>query len=512
MTERKAQMSLEESARVVHKLVEEVGRAVKRISPHRLVTHVAMTLYDSFHGSKSQRPRAISHFPPHLLSYLLEIHSLEARKPYDDTKLIQRFDEAMKELHEYYDPYQGKMLEPEAGSLDLFMQSLAHIQFPLQEWLGKQELARAWIIFACPAIEQAAKFQSETLQGTPAAWLLFSYCMFAAATDSKGKSSVRDFSIARKWPWYSDALEAAYFRELAWTRLQMQQAFQDRLTRSPHLTFVSRPLIAIRPTYDLEIGRFVVINPGLLFETCTKRLLEICGGSDVSFGECFGAVFEKYVGSIIRHAKGIRTVFGSNDLERRIKGKSCDFLINLGDAVLLLECKAVSYTATLPTENALKGNNSTKKLNRAFQQILNSARSIRDGEFAADGIPRDVAIFAAAISWGEIYMANSGWRHEEIVRPFLEEIGLDGEIEQLSFAMKPQVVSIDSLEWIVATSQAKDIPISAILRRKNTGNYSTDGDWPAFLHKEYGLANWSFPEHDTAWDDFFAHMGIARES
>lgn len=80
-------MSLEDSARIVHKLVEEVGRAVKRISPHRMITHIAMTLYRSSEMSGDNRPKVLSHFPPHLMSFLIEIHSFAARRPYDDNKL-----------------------------------------------------------------------------------------------------------------------------------------------------------------------------------------------------------------------------------------------------------------------------------------------------------------------------------------------------------------------------------------------------------------------------------------
>ncbi|MFT9850213.1 hypothetical protein [Aneurinibacillus sp. REN35] len=109
-----------------------------------------------------------------------------------------------------------------------------------------------------------------------------------------------------------------------------------------------------------------------IFDICKK---EIPG----DFGKEFGDAFERYVHQLLKFFIPAAQIFNEKQLRRYTDKKICDYMLVFEDHIFLIECKAIEYSAYVSSENALKGDNSTKKIQTdryytAFFNRLNDQR------------------------------------------------------------------------------------------------------------------------------------------
>ena len=228
------------------------------------------------------------------------------------------------------------------------------------------------------------------------------------------------------------------------------------------------------------------------------------------FGKEFGDVFESYVGDLLQKLENVVLVLRERDLQIAEDDSACDYAVIIDDCVLLVECKAVRFSADLATENAIRGDNSTTKIAHAISQILVTAERITRG--SVPGIP-DVPenkIIGIVVTLGRIFFANSPEYIERYVHPGLSETLHRTQ----ALGYQPQILSIDALEDMITVLNAESIGIHKLVERKLQDEYSSVGDWDPYLYNKYNNTgvNWSALLPLSVVDDFLETHGLSGDN
>ena len=136
-------------------------------------------------------------------------------------------------------------------------------------------------------------------------------------------------------------------------------------------------LLRDRPLIQIDKERYVVTHPPFLLPCSVEGIFDLCHAHfESDFGREVGSVFETYVGRLLGETPGKNVLIKERELAQSIKGQVCDYLLAMKDAVMLVECKATSYSSTFVSENAVLNDNSTGKIADGFCQLSNVAKQL----------------------------------------------------------------------------------------------------------------------------------------
>jgi hypothetical protein len=264
--------------------------------------------------------------------------------------------------------------------------------------------------------------------------------------------------------------------------------------------FIERPLL--RHT----LGGYIVVHWPLVF----KRGLE--GPYDIStasghwkdvFGIEFGAVFQEYVGEVLGYMPNV-CVVDERKMRQYTEKKLCDYLVVGDDFVLLVECKAVKYSATLVSENAIKQDNSTTKIAEAMNQFFSAEALVRAGVLRdLIGDVTDKAVLATVVTFRPVYRANDDAYWDEVVAPQVK--AREKADWQAHFAFRPQVMDISEFERLVLVAAQHGATPLTLFREKLPEQAVpplVTGDWDKFLGQRLGKGQ-RFPLWADAFTEFF---------
>jgi hypothetical protein len=478
-------------------------RLLKRYDPRDFGPAMASMVFELI-----DKPNSWRHYPLHYL-----IHAIEANcayhKPPRKREFTQRhINQVMNHYHGYYDPYLQYTLQ-ELKSLEFFALAMARQQFPYQETPGMTELARCLLLFVQgdPLHNTGARFVSD-YGFTMYDWVYMTSLVRAYVLDKRPPltypanylDSEID-SIPRSA--VSPFLEMSSLSpgEVAAHYHAMRRGFPSYLHIFIPSVFLEYPLIA----YD--DGAYLAVHPTLLFRHTTNGLYRVCENMDADlFHSEFADSFERYVGKVLSQLANVNRVWTESEVQATSPGAACDYVVDHRDCILLVECKSARYSATLLTENAVAGDNSTGKVAEGFEQIHHTAHRLQAGELEPLLGSLAKPAYGFVVTFGDLRFANSPWYVQTFVIPRMHLS--DHSQWPPPLDTEPQVVSIDTLEDIVIALNLAGLSPPDLIEQKLSQRFNEVGDWPQYLATTYknGATEWELPLLRSAVDAFVAAM------
>jgi hypothetical protein len=295
------------------------------------------------------------------------------------------------------------------------------------------------------------------------------------------------------------------------TPSEIRNDFLGHMKEPLEFHFLNRYVFVERPIMNLGGGNLVAPNPNFVMLNASEGLYRLSSeteGFDTNFGKSFESYTEELLGCIDNKVNFVR----NEELERLASGKSCDFLLEFEDHLLLIECKATSLTVNKLTENAILNNNSTVKIAQGIVQIYATAQDICRGVFDALNVENKKPILGMVVTFGEIPLVNTDWynafiwkrREEELKSPIYPNEKVKG---------KPVVVSISTLEEVVIYLNSSGVSFAELYREKESLPPNS-GDWDAFMSSKLseiqGKMN-KMPFVDEQISNFFICLGVSPE-
>ncbi len=416
------------------------------------------------------------------------IHSIEAscafRRRHSRAQ-VSRNDLAkvMNVYSKHPDQYVMHLLEKEQN-LELAFRVMALQQFPFQYRPHYQDFGRVYAIFVKDdPLARTADLLTSRFGVTPFSWLAVAFAVGALVIDRR-PPIFKLAQITNFEEWELDAQEILACIELSSRSVEVigEQFHQDREElEKPFLRgliqsgFLQRPIIR----FDSEL--YLAPLPALMFRQAGEGLIRFCRQFDPVFGEEIGKSFEQYVDVVIRTTRAASAVFGADEVAEHSPGRSCDFVVETPDCVVLIECKAVSLAARILTEKSLRQDGSTTQIVEGIDQVVSTAEAIQSGRLSRliqdDGRP----ILPIVLTYGEIPMVNAQWYRDRIIRPGLDQKGLTEDRISKLFCQGPQVLSIEAFEMFVLVLEAKGMTFNELVDLKKKANYMEVGEWNTFL-------------------------------
>jgi len=477
---------------------------LKRYSPDSYGPTTANVLVDVLDNLQSWK-----YFPPHHL-----VHSIEANCAYyapayaNDNPTKNDLRRIINEYKRYQDPFLKYALE-EKRNLHLALLAIARQQFGIQKQPEIRHFARYLILFAqnnpIPKIDRLflAKYGIGIWD-----WMYLSFAVLALSLGQKRQFFTADnFYDSEVESIPKDAIEP--YLELASLTVDEvgQRYLKYRRETPPHLYIFIPSVFYEYPLIRYKNGEYLVTHPEMLVYHASERLFAMCAELDEEdFLVGFGSNFEEYVRSIIEQLPNALSVRSELDMQRASQGRCCDFALEFEDAILLVECKATRYSARYLTENAIANDNSTGKIANAYEQIVATAKRLKDKEISSLFQSVDKPIFGICVTFGEFLFPNSPFYSSLIIQR-MSEVAEKNNDWFLPLGGAPQAMSIDTFEKFVVVLKDVDLSPEQLFMTQMKTNYTTDGDWDSFVRKfSSDISDWVLPSLQDAADNFFGEV------
>ncbi len=337
---------------------QRLRRLLRRYRPQDYGPLVAKVIYSIIDDQNQWR-----YYPIHFL-----VNSIEANCAYHQwyhkiEDLTQaRINEIMNHYQGYHDPYLEHVLDVERN-LELMGLAFAKQQFPYQRYLDLPALARAIVLFSqdYPLPKTEVLFR-EAYELTIRDWIYLCFSIFSNTTPKKTPVTSIGNYVNTNISGFPKGSVASFFEMASLSPAQIAERYKDIRTRYPNYLHIFLPSIFLdHPLVRYDDGQYLAVHPGLIYHYSLDGLYQACQhlpDENTFYGE-FGSSFERYIGTVLNKLTGEYSVLEEQEIQAVSPGKSCDYVVVTSDSIVLIECKAVRYSATLLTEGAIKGDNST---------------------------------------------------------------------------------------------------------------------------------------------------------
>ena len=295
----------------------------------------------------------------------------------------------------------------------------------------------------------------------------------------------------------------SFFREIArtWTEIGasyrgIREASKTDRRFGPLTWSQRRPFLAKYPIMHMAHG-YLVPAPPLLLRLMGDGLFERFDAIESEeVRRDLGRQFERYVADMIRFHLPSQRLVAAAQLERADE-PSCDFVLDLPDALLLIECKAVMLDRDLVSERAVINSAAVQRRIDGFVQIVRTAERIRAGGYPADLLPREKPILGLVVTLGNVPGADNG----AVVDATNARFESEGVTSQALACMthRPQGFDAEALEYLVLLLQRSTVKVTDLFTEKLAVNRWHVGEWSTYLnkhaqkHKPLDLTFWRGP-------------------
>lgn len=459
----------------VQKFYNSVESAVKSLSPE------AFAIFASQQLQRAIKENRISQIRPHHTLHAIESYCAFARRHPRRIPEWSNLARIMNVYHEHKNPLQYAYLEK--NEFSLFMLLMQREQMDVQYSYCLNDIARVWRLYALsnplPRLNSAFEgqyginFREWITMSVMCGVLCQEYRYFHI--DEIAKSTVHSINRERIRSYFKESSRNVeeIGSEFKSSRKKLKNIAFHGVIRSQFLRY---PLIRLHddvffaPKHD-----FLTLHAGSGIYSRIRQMKD--------FSDEFGTQFETYVATLAERTKPIR-MLRDNELESHLPGKHCDLLLEFEDYILLVECKAVSFTAEMLTERSVLQDNSTTKIADAIVQIATTIQEIRKGSLNAIGINKSKPIESVIVTYGDVPFVNSDWHFEKIIAPSLQQRHREDIADALMIQVnRPIVLKTSSWENLVGLLAAQVTTMTDLKQRKKAENYITEGDWDVFLCK-----------------------------
>lgn len=449
---------------------EELESLLKRFDPGHFVLGCSEQIGQVLDGKAMPK-----YWRPHHL-----IHAIEAMCAYMRGHRTLQLDRAwlakvMNFYHDHEDTHIHHVLVVEQD-MHLAVHNMASQQFQFQYNPHYRDMARGFAVLGNGLRVTADRFESK-YGLTVNDWFRVTLCCFALLSSKNPPTVTVDSmqsAVGRGDPPLDATPILKYLELVSRTMDEVGEQFRaerDELSR-PYLHWMIRSGFIERPLLEFETGCYVSPVPSLLFQNATTGLLRMCRPFSPDFGREIGESFAGYVREILgqlQHQNITQPDILAGDIQR-----ACDFAVETDDAVILIECKAVSETARFTLVNAMRQQNSTSKIHDGADQLYQTATNASPELLGFDRAGKPM--YGLIVTLGCILFANSPWYRDRIL-DWGESHFPD------SLVRDPYVMGVADLELFVLATISEGLTPRQLIEHKEAEDYMSVGDWDVYLPK-----------------------------
>ncbi|HUV41557.1 MAG TPA: hypothetical protein VMW23_07210 [Sedimentisphaerales bacterium] len=454
-------------------LYDALERKLKQHAPRDYITWMAKRLAESWLDDKK-----LLQIPPHRIIHSIEANCAYWKTGYRDPVTPNAVAKIMNTYHDFVDTYQLNTI-PE--SLDRFFLLMYREQIPLQKRASWSDLLRSWVLFVRDSSMAKSRRKFHSHYGIMMdQWVKICFLCWGISVQQGGDSFVVGIIENPKIEVSQNTLEI-FLRYSARSPEEIGRYFLDMRKDEPHkFHSLIRSCFFETPIVRFSDDSIIVPHTHLLFLHAGEGLYRLAQTLDV-FATEFSDSFERHVRRVLDSLNGVTKIVDNRVMENTATGKSCDFLVETKDTVILLECKACSFTANRLTDAVIENNNSTGKVAKGLVQLYTSAKDLENGRFEKFGIDRNKTTIGIVVTFGEIPSANSEWYFEEF---FLKRA--DKKLNKLMYpskqmARRPIVLDISGLEILVVVLNSNKGSLQDLYDKRQADGYHVTGDWGQWL-------------------------------
>lgn len=482
-----SQLSKDEAEAAVVAFEERVREQVRGLSPESFAVEVARRF-----RLAQVDDEAFRQHPPHFL-----IHALEANCAYYQQWRRRSFNEnefatTINLWHDFVDPVLMEAANERTNAFKL-VQYLYRTQLEVQGKSSYIRFGRALRMFAnVTGIPQAAAAFEQQYGLTVRDWIKLVFMFYAGTGESLSKQlsplgirrqrleSMPELGISIKSLDGFLAEAARPWEEIGAEYRRVRMAGKTDRSSGPLTWGQRRPILAKYPIMRMSMGYLVPVPP-LVLRQLADGLLERFDAIECDeVRSDIGKQFERYVRDLIRFHLPDRTLIGADKLE--VPGEqSCDFALDLPDAVVLIECKAVMLNRDQLSENAVINKGAIKRLLDGYVQIVRTAARIKSGVYPANLIPLDKPVIGLVVTLGNVPGADNGAVLDATRARYEKERVPEEAIQSLKH--RPQPFDAEAFEYLVLLLRSGKDQATDIFAEKLAANPWHVGEWSTFLNK-----------------------------
>ncbi|MBI1784305.1 hypothetical protein HYR69_04100 [Candidatus Sumerlaeota bacterium] len=468
------------SNRIAIHFEHDLRSQARRLAPLELIPTILRRL-----AIWENQGESAQSFPPHAALRLIEANCAYFRPNYSCKPVdAKRLDSLLRFIVDYPDPYLKFLLAQK--DMELLSIALAWQQFYFQKRPNIHAIGRALRLFDS---RRSLRSTSEHIR-LEHGFTLDEFIFLCFAIYSLWQKRVEDGLIPRFV--YNDiynsdvpsvpkhALEPI-LKCLSNSIEDTGRAYTVLRNNSsdlpPFLRIFALSSFLEKPLLILPDRRSYLISMRNLLLQATWRIPYVLAEGVGSFGDEFGGAFEKYVGDVLTELAGKQSVLDEAAIKKNSSSRSCDYIVELDDAMLLLECKATMYAGRIATEKAIQDSNLISKISDAIIQLHSTGSDLPRIRLPLSKTALEKKVLPFVVVFDDIEAMNSEWMWNSILMPRLRKKGLDEETCFRPFHCKPQIISVESLESIVRLTKAQPRSVAQLVEEKLAKNYWEIGDW-----------------------------------
>jgi len=289
--------------------------------------------------------------PLHRLLHSIEANCKYSRGQNNDPVTWNRLARVMNVYYNYDNPVLNTTLEE---SIDRMFLMLEREQIGLQKKASHDYIARIWSLYVNNiSINKTAKIFKEKYNLEIKEWVQLCFLTYIAVyKNSSSEFNKKSITNCEFIKFHESSLES-FFRISSITSQQIRDHFrQTRKDIELPYHFLIRSVFLEYPIIDFGNDMMLAPHPNLLFRHSGEglyRLISKCDHFDLEFGRSF----QDYTGKILKCYKNTKILLNDKQIEEYASGKCCDYLLESTDLILLIECKAITFTANMFTDNVL---------------------------------------------------------------------------------------------------------------------------------------------------------------
>jgi hypothetical protein len=455
-------------------------------------------------------PKKLAQFSPHHVLHSIQANCAYTRGHSSDPVDFNRFARVMNVYHGHRDPLKAGHLADE--KFTLFFLAMHREQMEIQYFHSKATIARNYSLFIAgtPMPRLLAEFEA-ACGLTFDDWLSLCFIAAVAAHSSDSQPFHRDKLAKCDLHCVAPERVDRFLKAISRSPREIGDRFRSlREQTKPQFHSLIRSVFLGFPLMAFGDGTFLAPHWQLLLRHSRHGLYTAIKALP-SFGKEFGSSVQQYVGQVLACAHYTVHMLRSSELEERSPGKSCDYLIEFPESILLVESKATSFAAERLVEQAILQDGSTGKIADGIEQLYTTAHDLGSGVFRPLGIDDSKPVIGVVVTFGEIPFANSDWYLNTFILTRAESKLKQPIYPSPNMQRVPIVMSISTLELLVMAMNSLGASLLSLCQEKDALPYITVGDWDTFLTQKLRPNESSFeplPFIAPNCDAFFKCMGI----
>lgn len=459
-------ISKDEAKEYVERFEAEFAKCIRCFKPAKFLNAVGVAYRQAAANARFDDVELMATLPPHLLLWAAEANCAYYRQ-HNFRPLDKRaFVDAVQRLHGFEDPYLHHVLPPDS-TLFAFGQFMYRTQLQWQQNLSIHRVGRAVRLFYGGGSRRMDRQFEEAYGLKPKEWGVLAFGLSSAVMKRVGFDGEY---LARFAGVVGSGAASAFLGQVSATPGEIGANYLDQRKDIPtHLWSQLQSTLAAKPIVEID-GSWIVPFPTLLYATLSEgfrcRALEV---ADDTARKELSDRLEEYVQGLLGLVDGAHLV-RQPDKEVR-SHQACDFALMLPDAILLVECKAVSYDQTFVTEQAFLRSNSVAKVAEGYKQL--EATAARTG--GAESRP----IYGLVATLGRIYGINKAVARARIEGLIGQPIG-----NQWLPPDRIQTVDVAGLDYVVELLRSRAMTLPEVWKLKAPPPDVAAGDWNEVLGKK----------------------------